>query len=462
LKPRHRESDPPVVLDVRVVKGSGGGPDKTILCSPRYLHAAGYRMLCAYMHPPDDPGFVQLRHKADRWQASLLSVPDRGPWDWSVYRRLLRICRQERVAIWHGHDYKSNLLGLLLRPLWPMRLVTTVHGWVEHTTRTPLYYAVDRLCLPRYEQVLCVSEDLHRRCLALCVRPRQCRLLENAIDTEEFTRRRSVAEAKRAFGWPAERLLIGAVGRLSAEKGFDLLIRATAELLRAGADVGLVIAGEGGRQEELQRLIGGLDCADRVRLLGYRQDPRELYQALDLFALSSLREGLPNVVLEALAMQVPVVATRVGGVPRLIRDGGNGLLVDPGSVEQLTAGLRRGLGDPELRERFRAAGRRTVEEGYSFAARMQKIALLYDRLLRRRRPYPPSEDHEDHPHLRAARADAPPEPPGGLPDAPRPGAAEPAPGLAAHPGAGAAAHAVLPGGRRGRADPRFPAAGLRA
>src|SRR5262249_12994424 len=212
-------------------------------------------------------------------------------------------------------DERRALLGLRRPRLGPMRLVTTVQGWVEPPAGTPLYYAVSRLCLPRYERVLCVSDDLHRRCLALGVSPRHCRLIENAIDTEEFTRRRTVAEAKRAFGWSAERLLIGAVGRLSAEKGFDLLIRATAGLLRAGLDGGRVVAGEGGQHAELQRLIGELSCADRVRLLGYRQDMRELYEALDLFALSSLREGLPNVVLEALAMQVPVVATRVAGVP---------------------------------------------------------------------------------------------------------------------------------------------------
>jgi glycosyltransferase involved in cell wall biosynthesis len=382
LRARHFESDTPVVLDVRVVKGSGGGPDKTILNSPRYLHPAGYRMLCAYMHAPDDPGLAQLRQKAQRWQAPLLSVPDRGPLDWGVCGRLLRICQQEQVAIWHGHDYKSNLLGLLLRPFWPMRLVTTIHGWVEHTRRTPLYYAVDRLCLPRYEKVICVSEDLRARCLGLGVKPRRCLLIENAIDTDEFVRRRTVAEAKQAFGWSPERLLIGAVGRLSAEKGFDLLIRATVDLLKQGIDAGLVIVGEGPQQEELRRLIAELGCAQRVQLLGYRQDTRELYEAMDLFALSSVREGLPNVVLEALAVEVPVVATRVAGVPGLIRDG-NGLLVDPGSVAQLTAAMGRALHDPDLRRRLRQAGRRTVEEGYSFAVRMMKLALLYDRLLRR-------------------------------------------------------------------------------
>ena len=115
---RQRQSALPVVLDTRVVSGTGGGPDKTILNSPRFLTAAGYRMLCAYMHPPGDAGFAQLRQRAVAWQAPLLSVPDRGPWDWRVATELLRICRRERVRIWHGHDYKSNALGLLLRRRW--------------------------------------------------------------------------------------------------------------------------------------------------------------------------------------------------------------------------------------------------------------------------------------------------------------------------------------------------------
>src|SRR5207244_2117233 len=122
-------------------------------------------------------------------RAPILSVPDRGPWDWRVISRLLKICRRHRVAIWHGHDYKSNALGLLVGRFWPMRLVTTVHGWVKQTRRTPFYYKIDELCLPRYEAVLCVSEDLYARALKLGVPNDRCRLIENAIDTEQFTRR---------------------------------------------------------------------------------------------------------------------------------------------------------------------------------------------------------------------------------------------------------------------------------
>src|SRR5438128_1223741 len=130
-----------VVLEARVVTDCGGGPEKTILKSPAFLRDAGYRTVCAYMHPPGDAGFEQIGRKARLYQAALVSVPDRGPWDWHVALRLLEICRRERVTIWHGHDYKSNAFGLMLRRVWPMRLVTTVHGWVKHTRRTPLYYS---------------------------------------------------------------------------------------------------------------------------------------------------------------------------------------------------------------------------------------------------------------------------------------------------------------------------------
>jgi glycosyltransferase involved in cell wall biosynthesis len=382
-----------VVLDARVVTGTGGGPEKTILNSPRFLTPLGYRMLCAYLHPPGDPGFEHLRARAAAWQAPLVSVPDRGAWDWQVVPELLRICRRERVAIWHGHDYKSNALGLLLRRFWPMHLVTTVHGWVKQTRRTPLYYWIDRVCLPHYEAVLCVSEDLRDRCLAAGVPAARCLLLENGIDTAAYARRVGVAEAKRRLGVPPDRFVIGAVGRLSAEKGFDVLLRAAARLLAAGHDLEVRIVGEGDQEADLRRLIAELGCPERMHLLGFSPDLIPLYEALDVFVLSSIREGLPNVLLEALALEAPVVATRVAGVPRLIQDGRNGVLVEPGSLPELTAALGRLLGDGPLRTRLAAAGRATVEADYSFARRMDRMARLYDVLLGRPEAEPDALGH---------------------------------------------------------------------
>ena len=371
----------PVVFDTRVVTGAGGGPDKTILNSPRFLEPLGYRMVCGYLHPPGDPGYEVLREKAAKYHAPLVSIPDRGPWDWRVVTGLLAACRRENVTVWHGHDYKTNALGLLLKRFHPMRLVTTVHGWVQHTTRTPLYYKVDRICLPRYERVICVSDDLFETCLSRGVPARNLVLLENAIDAAEYTRRQTVAEAKAKLGIPAAGLVVGAVGRLSGEKAFDVLIRSVHDLLRKGLDVRLVVVGEGGERANLERLVADLGLQDRVSLPGWQADVRGYFEAMDVYALSSLREGLPNVVLEAMALEVPVVATRVNGVPRLIQDGRNGLLVEAGDQAGLTAALDGLLTNESLRHLFRAAGRRTVEGRYSFPARMEKLKRIYDELL---------------------------------------------------------------------------------
>lgn len=373
-----------LVLHTRVVTGSGGGPDKTILNSPRFLRDEGYPMLCVYMRPPGDPYFPELERRAAAWEAPLLAVDDNGPLDWKLYHRLLAICEEHRPAIWHGHDYKSNLLGLLVARRFPMALVTTVHGWVKHTWKTPLYYAIDRLCLPHYEAVICVSEDLVEQVGKLGVPADRLFHVANAIDTEDFQRHCPRADVKERLGTPPERVLIGAIGRLSDEKRFDLLIRSVARLIGEGRDVALWIAGEGDQQPVLANLIRELGVAERVRLLGFRSDTKELYEAMDLFALSSVREGLPNVLLEAMAMEAPVLATRIAGIPHLVDDGVTGLLVEPDDLEGLTDGLRRMLDDEGLRRDLARAARRRIEERHSFRARMNKIRAIYEKTMQRR------------------------------------------------------------------------------
>jgi glycosyltransferase involved in cell wall biosynthesis len=371
----------PVILDARVVTGSGGGPDKTLLNSPRFLEPLGYRMLCAYLHPPGDAGYDAIRKNAERYKAPLISIPDRGPWDWRVITESLAVCKREKVAVWHGHDYKTNALGLLLKRFWPMRMVTTVHGWVHHTTKAKIYYRVDQKCLPRYERVLCVSEDLLEVSRQCGVPEQNLVLLENGIDADDYRRTRPPAAAKSALGFRPDRFLIGAVGRLEDEKGFDILLHSIAELVRGGDNVHLVIVGEGGARASLERLTTELRLADRVTLPGWRTDVRAYFEAMDAFALSSYREGLPNVVLEAMALEVPVVATRVNGVPRLVQDGRTGLLVEAGDSEGLAVALKALIHNEGLRDLFRIAGRRTVEGRYSFRARMQKLKQIYDELL---------------------------------------------------------------------------------
>jgi glycosyltransferase involved in cell wall biosynthesis len=183
-----------------------------------------------------------------------------------------------------------------------------------------------------------------------------------------------------------DRLNVGAVGRLEPEKGFDLLIRAVHHLNASGLRVGLTLVGEGHDRSRLEAIVRELDIADRVQLVGWQSDVKRWFEAMDLFALSSRREGLPNVLLEAMALLVPCVATRIAGVPRLIDDGVSGRLIPPDDLPALTAALKEVLTDDLAADRYRTNGRATVVTRYSFAARMGRLAQEYDALLGIARP----------------------------------------------------------------------------
>src|SRR5207244_4317382 len=138
--------------------------------------------------------------------------------------------------------------------------------------------------------VICVSKDLYEECLRLGVPPVRCKWIHNGIDTAQFRRRKTIAQARGHFPQTSAPKVVGAMGRLSDEKGFDLLIQAVDRLNRKGMQVELWIAGEGAARSKLQALIDDLGQADRIKLLGHVDDTPAFYEALDVFALSSVRE----------------------------------------------------------------------------------------------------------------------------------------------------------------------------
>ena len=370
----------PFVLHARVVTGCGGGPEKTILNSPRYLRQYGIDCACLFMRPPGDPGFAMLERKAAAADADIIGIDDRGPLDWRVVRDCIRVCRERNVTVWHAHDYKSNALGLLVRQFHRMHLVTTAHGWVRFTSRTPLYYRIDRFCMKRYEQVICVSQDLRDCCLESGVRPARLNQIDNAIVLDEYSTVAPTQADKARFGFDSRRFLIGAVGRLSEEKGFHHLINVVSRLVGDGHPVGLIIAGEGHLRDQLQQQINDLDLCDHVRLSGFLIDPRELYRAIDLFVLSSLREGLPNVVLEAMASQRAVVTTNCNGIPTLLQHRKNGLIVPTDNPDALHSAVRESVISDDRRMQLAAAGRQTIEDRFCFDRRMKKVVEVYRKL----------------------------------------------------------------------------------
>jgi glycosyltransferase involved in cell wall biosynthesis len=370
------------VLHARVVTGCGGGPEKTILRSPRFTDPTRYKMAAAYLYPRGDPGMYVIREGAKRFGCPLYEIAESHAIDHHAVDAMAVLCRDLKVDIWHSHDYKTNVLGRLIRRKHPMRLVTTAHGFTRETWRTRLYYHVDNLAMLGYDEVIAVSPPLIKHCAYHGVNPSRLTYIPNAIDTTEYTRTRTPAQAKSALGLPANHFAIGVIGRLSIEKGVDRAIRMLADITKTHPQVELHVIGDGPQRKELEALAGKLGVSNAIRWWGWQADARPIYEVLDTLLLPSRTEGLPNVVLEAMAMGVPVAATDVGGVSDLLDQGDCGVIL--GDDEHTWARQFVPLLTlPTLRESFADLAHRRVRDAFGFENRMKKVMEVYDRVLGR-------------------------------------------------------------------------------
>ena len=371
------------MMHLRVVSGTGGGPEKTILNSPRFIRKHGYDAHVVYLCPPDPVIQESLRTRAEKQQCPLTLIEDHGIRDFSVVSKLIQFCRREKIELFQAHDYKSNAIGLIARRFHKMHMATMLHGWTDTTGRMPLYIAIDKRCLPWYEKLICVSEDLVEECRKLRIPDRKIHLVHNGIDLATFTRTIPRQEAKRELGAPTDEPMIGMVCRLSPEKGIVEAIAMISRLNALGKRVHLWVAGDGPYRPEIEKEIAKNNLPSQVKLLGQLADTRVFYQAMDAFLLNSIREGLPNVVLEAMALEVPVVATRVAGVPRLIYPDKTGWLIEPGDQQALDNSVLESIYGSAIDDRV-AQARRLIEDEFSFTQRMQRVADIYDSLWARK------------------------------------------------------------------------------
>lgn len=187
--------------------------------------------------------------------------------------------------------------------------------------------------------------------------------------------------------------MIGHVGRLEAAKDQEGLLRACQPVFAARPDVRLVIVGSGPRRRDLELTAASLGIATRVDFLGVRDDVHDLLPHMDAFVLSSVNEGLPLALLEAMACARPVVATAVGEIPGVIREGVTGVIVPPGDPAALAASIRAVLDRPVWAAEMGGAARRLIEETFSLAVTIRRYQDVYDSLRRAHQPPPPSAEY---------------------------------------------------------------------
>jgi glycosyltransferase involved in cell wall biosynthesis len=354
------------------IESSGpGGAENVVVRLAEALRRAGEDPIVATLRP----GWMTERAEAAGLPVWI--VPQRPGLDLAWVASFARRLRREQIDVLHSHEFTMNVFGGTAALLAGVRALSTIHGrsWVVERPRRVLAYRVlRRLGIP----IVAVSEDLGGfLARGLSISRAGLGIVHNGIPlpplvpTAERAARR--IEARAAIGVPAEGPLVVAVGNLYPVKDHATLVRALADIPRAR----VAIAGRGEEEGRLRALASELGLAERLHLLGLRDDVHNVLAAGDVFVQSSLSEGLPLAVLEAMAASLPVVATNVGGIGEAVKDRETGYLVPAGDPVQLAGALAHVLESPDRGAALGAAGRRRVEAEFSIEVMAERYRALY-------------------------------------------------------------------------------------
>lgn len=319
-------------------------------------------------------------------------VKEKGSFrDIPMLTRIERIMRNNKIELLHTHGYKENVLGVLAGKLAGVkRFVTTQHGAPEPFTgfaklKMEIYLLFERF-LSKYviHMIISVSEDL-RSSLIEGYGSEKVVTIHNGIQLPQ----RPVVnttEKKRELGILPGMKIVGTVSRLKPIKGINYFLKAAKTVLETHKNIVFLIVGDGPLEDELKDMARALGIHDRVFFLGFQEDVTEMLSIMDVFVLTSLHEGIPVSLLEAMWLGLPVVATRVGGVPEVVEHGRSGLLAPPRDEKAIAKAILAML-SPRAKEIASQAERRVIEE-FSIQQMVERTEEVYGQLLRNERRTP--------------------------------------------------------------------------
>ena len=375
---------PAVIRILVLLEGTGvSGPAKNLLefCRLSQTLAAPQAVKIAvalFVRPGGAPGVdqSQLLQATAATGVEVFPIPERFPFDPSVLGSLRALIQSFHPDIIETHHVKSHLLVRLCRPDDACPWIAFHHGYTDEGLRMGVYNQFDRWSLRFPTRIVTVCQPFRQQLLSRGVPGSRVTIMHNAISPDWL--RSEDGENSPGSAHSGEQTVL-AVGRFSREKRFDDLVRAVDEVhrLRRDTAVRLVLLGEGRERAAIERTIQELGLQQAVELTGHVRDVRPYYRRAQVLAISSVSEGSPNVLLEAMAAGVPVVATAVGGIPEIVSHGETALLVKPCDPVSLAAALNQVLSDHGLAARLAGNARQLIAERYSPQARAQALMDLY-------------------------------------------------------------------------------------
>jgi glycosyltransferase involved in cell wall biosynthesis len=314
-------------------------------------------------------------------------LTERGRLDPELPASLRTIVEKLNPDVVQTHAVKSHFL-MRWSGLWKKRpWVAFHHGYTFTDTRMLAYNLLDLWSLRKPARIVTVSRAFGRQLIARGVRADRIAVVHNAIDADWLERSGlSRDSARRSLGIGQNDRMILAVGRLSREKAFNDLATAVGAMRTSHPELPLriFIAGEGPERPALERHIAALGLSDSVKLTGAVSQLAPYYAAADILAISSITEGSPNALLEAMAARLPVVATSVGGIPEIVTDEESAILVPPRNPPALAQAMARLLSEPEEAHRMAERAHRDIVERFDPQARACRLAAVYADVIGRR------------------------------------------------------------------------------
>ena len=364
---------------IAMASGILGGPGKGLA---QFLRSGGlegcYPLVAAYNRNPDmrDTEFILAMRATG---APVAVLRQRRTLDFSLVRQGLDLIREHNINLLQSHGYKSHVLCWLLRRRTGLPWIAFVHGWTAENLKIHLYNGLERGMLLMADEVVAVSESLKNKLLPP-VR-RACRVIPNAIECEAGCKNGDDPNPEMNF--PPNAIVAGVVGRLSPEKGQKVFVRALAKAREKDSRLYGLLLGDGQEREHLEKEVRTLGLEGKCLFTGYVRNPSLYYRNMDMQVLPSFKEGMPNAALEGMAAGLPLIASRVGGVPEAVADGLTGILLPAGDEEALARALVELAADPKRGRRMGEAGRERVIAEFSPTIRAGRFFRLYEEVLGR-------------------------------------------------------------------------------
>jgi glycosyltransferase involved in cell wall biosynthesis len=357
-----------------------GGPGKGLLQFLKYADRSKFDYLLCSIDIKNKPEGEFVKQAVSSG-LNVGQLRQRFRFDPSMIWQARDLIARNGIDIIQTHGYKEHVLGYFLKRICNKPWIGFAHGYTNENIKIRFYNKLDSLALRAPDIVVTVSNSLKSILTNFGVPEEKIRIIYNAIDRDELKPNLPPEEVRTQYSIKSEDKLVGVIGRLSPEKGQAVFLHAFKKVVEKMPFAKAIIIGDGQERGRLANFCSENGLRDRVIFTGYQNNIANFYQIMDILVLPSFSEGLPNVVLEAMAFKIPVIATSVGGVPEVIADGLNGLLVPPGNADLLAEKIIHLQGNERERGNIGENAFQSLYPRFSPEHRARQILTLYEELL---------------------------------------------------------------------------------